>query len=170
MRRSPARVKTLPLLLLLVLLPSAAPAAPAAGANLCHASENDYFSCATGRRAGVSLCGSLPASLQYRYGTRTRLQLQFPDQATQGARELRFAHYSRFQVDRAEVSFTRAGVDYTVFDYTENDHRRAGVNVIASDGVEHPVRCIGAIHGALAPLGKDLPCDTDSALNGGRCP
>lgn len=119
-------------------VPTAAPAAPAAGANLCHVPEIDYFSCATGRSAGVSLCGSLPGRLQYRYGTRARLQLQFPDQATQGARELRFAHYSRFQVDRAEVSFTRAGVDYTVFDYTENDHRRAGVNVSTPDGVEHP--------------------------------
>lgn len=170
MRRSPARVKTLPFLLLLVLLPSVAPAAPTDGANLCHVPETDYFSCATGRSAGVSLCGSLPGRLQYRYGTRARLQLQFPDQATQGARELRFAHYSRFQVDRAEVGFTRAGVDYTVFDYTENDRRRAGVNVSTPDGVEHVLRCVGAIHGTLAPLGKDLPCDTDNALNGGRCP
>lgn len=115
-----------------------ATAVPAAGVNLCHVPETDYFSCATGRSAGVSLCGSLPGRLQYRYGTRVRLQLQFPDQATQGARELRFAHYNRFRVDRAEVGFARTGVDYTVFDYTENDHRRAGMNVIMSDGVEHP--------------------------------
>ena len=158
------------LLLLVAILPLAASAAPPVNAALCHAAETDYFSCATARHATIRLCGSLPDRLQYRYGDKTRLQLQFPAQATQGARELRFAHYSRFRVDRTEVTFTHGGVDYAVFDYTENGQRSAGVNVGTPDGVEHVLLCSGTIHGRLAPLGTSLRCDPDNALNGGRCP
>ncbi|OOG55454.1 hypothetical protein B0E48_12440 [Rhodanobacter sp. C03] len=145
-------------------------AAPSFAGTLCHAPETTYFSCETSRHKTISLCGHLPASLQYRYGTAARMDLQFPEQASKGAELLRYAHYSRFQTGRAEVTFSHLNADYAVFDYTESGKRRAGVHVTTTSGSELEIRCVGPIGGQLIPLGKSLGCDSDSALNGGACP
>lgn len=156
--------------LALFFLPACAWSAPSSTSSLCHAPEVTYFSCDTNRHKTVSLCGALPASLQYRYGSAAQLEMQFPHAAAQGLEQLRYAHYDRFQTDRSEVTFSRADTDYAVFDYTEDGRRRAGVHVTTTDGTEHEVSCVGPIRGQLAPLGKELGCDSDSALNGGQCP
>jgi hypothetical protein len=137
---------------------------------LCHAPETTYFSCETSRHKSISLCGTLPGDLQYRYGTGTPGELRFPQQASNGPRQLLYAHYSRYQTDRSEVTFRRVGTDYAVFDYTENGQRSAGVHVTTADRAGHELRCAGPIRGQLLPLGKSLRCDSDSALNGGQCP
>lgn len=137
---------------------------------LCHAPEATYFSCETSRHRTISLCGTLPGDLQYRYGKGAQVELQFPRTASNGPQQLLYAHYSRYQTDRSEVTFSRAGSDYAVFDYTENGQRSAGVHVTTADGTEHDVRCAGSIQGQLLPLGKSLRCDSDNALNGGQCP
>lgn len=124
----------------------------------------------TNRHRTISLCGVLPAVLQYRYGTVAQVELQFPEQASKGAEQLRYAHYSRYRTDRAEVSFIHADIGYAMFDYDEDGQHSAGVHVTTADGAEHEVRCAGPIHGQLASLGKSLRCDSDNALNGGRCP
>lgn len=157
--------------LLLSLLPSCAGfVQPPAGGSLCHAPETTYFSCRTTRHTTVSLCGTLPSTLQYRYGRGAQVALQFPDDPATGARQLGYAHYSRFRVARTEVTFSHVGADYAVFDYTENDRRSAGVHVTTADGRASEVRCAGPVQGQLAPLGKSLRCDSDNALNGGQCP
>ena len=137
---------------------------------LCHAGEQTYFSCPTKRHKTISLCGSLPATLQYRYGKPPAVELAFPDDAAQGTRQLATAHYARYQTDRTEVTFSRNGVDYALFDYTEGGHRTAGVRVTTPDGTDHEVDCAGAIRGELGTPAKSLQCDTDNALNGGACP
>ena len=157
--------------LLLSLLPSCAGSVqPPAGGSLCHAPETTYFSCRTTRHTTVSLCGTLPSTLQYRYGRGAQVALQFPDDPATGARQLGYAHYSRFRVARTEVTFSHVGADYAVYDYTENDRRSAGVHVTTADGRASEVRCAGPVQGQLAPLGKSLRCDSDNALNGGQCP
>ncbi|MGN2244187.1 hypothetical protein ACFWZU_11825 [Frateuria sp. GZRR33] len=137
---------------------------------LCHAGETTYFSCTASSGKTISLCGNVPAALQYRYGKASKLELAFPRDASQGARQLGYAHYTRFQVARTEVGFTRVDVDYAVFDETEDGRRAAGVRVTTADGREHEVACAGAIHGRLETLGGSLRCDADNALNGGNCP
>ena len=137
--------------------------------SLCHARETTYFSCGTARHKTISLCGALPSNLQYRYGSATRLELEFPKLASDGPGRFRYAHYARFQTDRAEVSFHHADTDYAVFDYNENGRRSAGVQVTTANGKELQVRCAGAIRGNLDGLGQILQCDTDSALNLGGC-
>lgn len=156
--------------LVLFFLPACAWSAPSSTGSLCHLPEATYFSCNTSRHKTISLCGALPASLQYRYGSAARVEMQFPDAAGQGPEQLRYAHYGRFQTDRSEVTFSRADTDYAVFDYTEDGRRRAGVHVTTADGAEHEASCVGPIRGQLAPLGKQLRCDSDNALNGGQCP
>lgn len=160
----------LAMLLVLPLVPAWVHAEAPVASSLCHAPETAYFSCDTARHRTISLCGRLPADLQYRYGTAARIELQFPDQAAQGAQQLRYAHYSRFQTERSEVTFSHADTDYAVFDYTENGRRSSGVHATRADGSEVEIRCAGPVHGQLAPLGKHLRCDSDNALIGGHCP
>lgn len=118
----------------------------------------------------MSLCGALPSALQYRYGKSGKVELAYPDDAAQGARQFAVAHYSRYQTERVEVGFSHGDADYTLFDYTENGQRSAGVQVATAAGKSAEIRCVGDIDGTLAPLVKSLRCDTDSALNGGQCP
>lgn len=98
------------------------------------------------------------------------MELKFPGDAAQGVRLFAFAHYSRYQAERTEISFSHDDADYTLFDYTEEGHRTAGAQVATMDGKTAEIRCAGSIHGVMAPLGKSLRCDPDSALNGGHCP
>jgi len=146
----------------------ASPATSLAG-GLCHAGETTYFSCPTATGKTISLCGSVPSALQYRYGRASRVELVFPQDASHGPLQLAYAHYTRYQVERTEVGFSRADVDYAVFDYIERGQRMAGVRVARSDGSEREVACAGDIQGRLETLGKGLRCDPDNALNDGGC-
>ncbi|HTV86854.1 MAG TPA: hypothetical protein VME63_15750 [Dyella sp.] len=143
---------------------------PARAGGQCTAQETTYFSCDTARHKAISLCGATPSALQYRYGKPPQVELKFPDKPSDGVNQLRYAHYTRFQVDRSEVTFSHGGVDYAVFDYTEQGKRTAGVHITLADGSEHEVQCAGPIEGRLSTLAKSLRCDADNALNGGNCP
>lgn len=138
-------------------------------ASLCRAGETTYFSCPTARHKTISLCGRLPA-VQYRYGKADKVELAFPADASQGSRQLAYAHYMRYRTERSEVGFGHDGVDYAVFDDTEDGRRRAGVRVTTAEGIDHEVACNGPVEGDLDSLGKSLSCDADNALNGGNCP
>lgn len=155
---------------LLVLASCSACATQPVAGSLCDASQTTYLSCQTARHKTISLCGALPSALQYRYGKAGHVELAFPGDAAQGAQQFAYAHYGRYQVERSEISFSHGDADYTLFDYTEDGHRTAGVQVSTADGKAAEIRCAGVIQGALSPLGKSLRCDTDSALNGGQCP
>jgi hypothetical protein len=151
-------------------LTAAAPVRPhSSSGDLCHAGETTWFSCATRRHKTISLCGQTPFLVQYRYGTPARVEFAFPQHPEEAPKALASAHYMRFQVERTEVTFRRLGVDYAVFDDTENGQRSAGVRVTAADGTEHQTTCKGPITGHLLTLARHLRCDPDNALNGGRC-
>jgi hypothetical protein len=161
-------MKALALITALALVPVLAHAAAPVG--LCSASETVFLSCRTKEKKWISLCGALPKSVQYRFGTRARPELLYPEKAEEGPQKLRYAHYFRFQVDRMEVSFSNLGVEYSVFDYHDGADRHAGVRVKTTDGKEHEFPCIGTVSGRLVGLQDTLPCDADSALTGGNCP
>jgi hypothetical protein len=164
----PGRIQAAFLLLSLICV--GASANQPAPASLCGAAQTTYFSCHTARHRTLSLCGALPSALQYRYGTPGKIELSYPDDAAQGAKQFAFAHYSRYQTERVEISFSHGDADYTLFDYTENGKRSAGVQVATSAGKSAEIRCASEIKGTLAPMARSLRCDTDSALNGGQCP
>jgi hypothetical protein len=148
---------------------------------LCRQGEEVFFSCPVkdGTRI-VSLCGSrrLTAQegyLQYRFGRPGKLELEHPKRR-QGAQEtFRYAHYSRYQVDRVAVSFQRGGFTYTLFDSYEGDApppaRDQGVQVTPSRAgrKEVTLACRGAATGNLSSLSSILPCDKDDPLNMGEC-
>jgi hypothetical protein len=89
---------------------------------LCRSGETVYFSCKIVRSGKlISLCGNALDKpdrfwLQYRFGSRKKLELAYPE------RKVSFSH-SGFDVDHlrrvqgfdTEVSFSRGGWSYTVF-------------------------------------------------------
>lgn len=151
-----------------LLLPMAG-AADALPPSLCGAQEGLVFACSVGGGKHLSLCGVPPATLQYRFGTAARTELAFPADAADGVRRLRLAHYQRAQVERTEINFSIGDIDYTVFDDTRGGRRRAGVAVQREGQPEQQLPCRGRISGALLPLKPHLPCDAESALQGGSC-
>ncbi|MEO7055446.1 MAG: hypothetical protein ABI281_05750, partial [Caldimonas sp.] len=106
-------------------------AGPGAAVGLCSADEQAIFSCVVaGSGKTVSLCASKAlekgrGTLAYRFGRPGRIELTFPDAAAAGDSlvQFRHAHYMRSRVDRTELSFTRAGHDYAVFDYYDADEK-----------------------------------------------
>lgn len=150
----------------------AASAAAGQAAGLCRTDETVYFACQTTRSRTINLCGGPApgASLQYRLGHRGKAELQYPADPTQAGRSLFFSHYMRSQVDRVEVRFENQGNEYVVFDYTEGAKRRSGVRVTTRSGKEQELACVGPVSSRLSEPENALPCDVDSALNGGKCP
>lgn len=153
-------------LLLVALAASQAHAAHAQ--SLCAKDETTYFSCPASHGRSINLCGKSPQTLQYRFGKPGRVELAFPARPEEGADAFRYAHYSRFQVDRFELRFDNAGTEYVLFDYVESNRREAGVGV-TQGGKEISVSCRRPVRSRLGELEGKLKCDTESALTGGAC-
>lgn len=154
---------------LLVLATFGAQADASGEQGLCHPSEEAFFTCQTAKKTTISLCAPQPKALQYRYGTPGKVQLAFPSEVVGSSKRFRIATYARLQVHRTEVTFSNAGVDYALFDYTEDGASRAGVRVVMPDGKEREFVCKGPVDSRLTELTSVLECDADNALNGGAC-
>jgi hypothetical protein len=162
-------------LLLLALLVSASQHAQAKvpNASLCHAPEVTYFSCQTTAKKIISLCGNGSNSLQYRFGKPRALELQFPKDSADGAKQFKYSHYFRPQTDYWELRFANSDVNYTVFERWADGQKSAGVEVRlanAKEGDEKQIACVGKFSSKLDALKSTVPCDADSALNMGSCP
>jgi hypothetical protein len=136
---------------------------------LCEREEVRYFSCQTARGKAIALCGRDNRFVQYRFGKRGKIELQFPA-SVDSPETLRYASYMRFETESYEVTFTSSGVRYSIFDYTEGKERSAGVRVTNASGNEVVVACAGKIYSRLSQLESRLPCDADNALNLDGCP
>jgi hypothetical protein len=148
---------------------------------LCRQGEDILFSCPVKDRTTiVSLCGSkhLTAQqgyLQYRFGRKGHIELEFPAQRQGTQKMFRYAHYSRYQVNRMVVSFQRGGYTYALFDSYEGEvlpkTRQQGIQVIPSGAARKEVTlmCRGPALGDLSNLSSLLPCDKDDPLNLGEC-
>ena len=90
--------------------------------SLCTKDEKVVFSCSLRRSTKiVSLCSSQKLTkdagyLQYRFGTPGKIELEFPDVRDESRKAFKYSHYFRAKVDSTEVSFSRSGYTYAVFD------------------------------------------------------
>jgi hypothetical protein len=90
--------------------------------SLCTKDEKVVFSCPLRRSTKiVSLCSSQKLTkdagyLQYRFGVPGKIELEFPDVRDESLKAFRYSHYFRAKVDSTEVSFSRNGYTYAVFD------------------------------------------------------
>ncbi len=134
----------------------------------CANSESVVFACRTAQKRWIGLCETPSKALQYRFGRERQVELRYPADPDGAADAFRFARYSRYRTERVEVTFANAAVDYAVFDYREGGTRRSGVRV-TTNGKEREILCAGPVRSRLPELEKTLRCDSDNALNGGRC-
>jgi hypothetical protein len=141
----------------------------AAGAGLCTAAETAFFSCQTAGKKWIGVCGSPSGAVQYRFGRPGRIELAYPADPADAADSLYLTHYTRFQVDRSELTFTNQGVGYAVFAYRERGRRSAGVRMTLAPGKDREIACAGPIASALPKLHGVLGCDPDNALSLGEC-
>jgi hypothetical protein len=141
----------------------------------CTNQEQTIFSCGLAKSSKViSLCSSTKlakgqGALAYRFGPLGKVELEFPSSSTNSLQQFRHSHYSRFQTDRTEVSFSIGKYDYSVFDYYDGDEKpkeSRGVRVgsTGGKGKETVLLCGGAVKSELQKLEGVIPCDTDSAL------
>lgn len=152
------------------------PAAEALAAeNNCSAGETVIFSCAVGRGAKVvSMCASpsltaKSGTLYYRFGAPSKIELEYSTKPNGAAQEFRYAHYSRYQTERIEVTFAIGSHTYALFDYyeeSENPKYNRGVRV-STEGAkaqETILSCKGTVTTILHLLEGKVPCDAESAL------
>lgn len=155
-------------------------AAPAtAGESHCSNNERVIFSCPIAKsNKVVSLCASPDLSktkghLAYRFGAVGNVELEHPSTPAGSAKKFRHAHYSRYQTDRFEVSFSIGQFTYSVFDYYEESEKvkeRRGVHVSPGEGAaatEITLSCVGPVTARLHKLEDIVPCDAENAL--ARC-
>jgi hypothetical protein len=134
---------------------------------LCEKQEERFFSCQTARGKSIALCGGGDGVVQYRYGTRGKIELRYP---TKPDNSLQYAGYMRFQTESYEITFSDSGAKYSVFEYTEDSEHSAGVRVVKTSGEEVVFECAGKVFSRLSKLESRLPCDKDNALNLDGCP
>jgi hypothetical protein len=90
--------------------------------SLCTKDEKVVFSCPLRRSTKtVSLCSSQKLTkdagyLQYRFGLPGKIELEFPDNRADSLKAFKYSHYFRAKVDSTEISFSRNGYTYSVFD------------------------------------------------------
>jgi len=155
----------------IALAAAAAPIAAAAPpASLCTSEETVYFECTMASGELLAICGTLPESLQYRFGRPGAIELAYPAVANEGPKALLLARYHRYRTDRVALRFEREGVSYTVFDDQEEGRRRGGVEVKTADARVHERACTGQVASRLGELIGVVACDRESALAGGTCP
>ena len=144
-----------------------------AAPTLCQPHEKVVFSCEVGRaQKVVSLCASRDLSaeggaLAYRFGLPGHIELEFPrDRTLASAKQFRYAHYSRYQVDRTEVSFNLGQYSYSVFSYFDGEEKpgtRQGVRVLRGKN-ESVLSCRAEAATDFSVLEAAVPCDGESAL------
>lgn len=147
-----------------------------AGANesLCRKDEDIIFSCRTDRVGKlVSLCASpgltnQAGTLYYRFGAPSNVELEYPKPPHGAAEKFRYAHYSRFQTERYEATFSLGNYSYAVFDYYEEEEKIRyfrGVRVVNTHTqLESIFACRGKIVSNLHRLDGKVPCDAENAL------
>ena len=102
-----------------------------ASTSLCAKDEKIVFSCSLKRSMKiVSLCSSQNLTkdggyLQYRFGAPGKIELESPENRADSRKAFKYSHYFRALVDSTEISFSRNGYTYTVFDEYNGEEKPA---------------------------------------------
>jgi len=146
--------------------------------SLCNKKDIVYFSCSTGNKKTVSLCGTINNSnltgLYYRFGQKEKIELEYPAIDKREALDLfRYNEYHRALTQHYHVSFINANQRYTIYSYYNGDgsegdsfeHGIYGSDAASETEVQNfNIKCLKNIIVNIHPLTKILHCDFDSAL------
>jgi hypothetical protein len=146
--------------------------------SLCTPEEKIVFSCVAGKGSKIaSMCASSgltakSGTLYYRFGTSSNVELEYPNKPNGSAQHFKYAHYSRSETQRTEVTFDIGQFTYTIFDYDEEREnppvsRGVRVTTAGSGAGESTLNCKAAATSKLQQLEGKVPCDAESALS--RC-
>jgi hypothetical protein len=160
-------MRSLPIVLALVCLDSVA------SASLCDPAEAIVFSCEISpSRKTLSLCASKDLErdrghLAYRFGALGHIELEFPRRGTpSSAKQFRYAHYFRSQVDRTEISFRTGGYSYTLFSYVDGEAKPEstdGVRILHGKA-KTELLCGAQSAADFTKLEAAVPCDEGNSF------
>jgi hypothetical protein len=146
----------------------------AANESLCYKGEDVIFSCKTDRVPKVvSLCASpgltnKVGTLSYRFGVLSNVELEYPKSPHKSAEKFQYAHGSRFQTERYEVTFSIGSYSYAIFDYYEGEEKikyLRGVRAVNTATQRESIfACRGDLTSKLQRLDGKVPCDAENAL------
>ena len=123
---------------------------------------DNYFLCNTSKGA-LSLIG-IDNQLIYEMNNQHGNKFQYVSEALSYSGFL-YNHYSRFQTNYFNISFSQGRYKYTVFSNYENGSSMRGVSVIdMKTKKEYVYNCNDYKVDKLSDLAKKLQCDTDNAL------
>ncbi|MCU6177086.1 hypothetical protein KWH82_23095 [Citrobacter cronae] len=123
---------------------------------------DNYFLCNTSK--GTLSLTDIDNQLIYEMSNQHGNKFQYISKASRYSGFL-YNHYSRFQTDYFNISFSQDGYKYTVFSNYENGSSMSGVSVVdMKTKKEYVYNCNDYKVDKLADLVKKLQCDTDNTL------
>jgi hypothetical protein len=142
---------------------------------LCNPSEIVVFSCPIARSTKIaSVCASETLTeqkgyVQYRFGTRKKIELEFPKDRQGSVDQFVLSFYMRPMVTRASISFEIHGNRYAVTsdDESEEGYERHehGVDVVTATGKHVSLPCGKGVKADFLHVRDAMPCEADESGN-----
>ena len=153
--------------MVLILPPARAPQAPAPDTH-CTRIERIVFSCATASKKVISLCASrpprTPATMQYRFGPPTQLELVYPRDDGPLREHFRGSRLMYAGGGGAWIAFDNGGFTYFVYTAVGKDFEKEGIVVRKGDAIVASLLCEGPFTSEIGPAffeEADLPSGAD---------
>lgn len=146
-----------------------------AAETLCNPSEIVVFSCPIARSTKIaSVCASETLTeqkgyVQYRFGTRKKIELEFPSDRQGSVNQFVLDFYIRPMVTRASISFEIHGNRYAVIsdDESEEGYERHehGIKVVTATGKNVSLPCGKRVKSDFLHVRDVMPCEADESGN-----
>jgi putative hemolysin len=136
----------------------------AASPTHCRAEESRVFNCVIEgpEELVLSVCASDPLGdrggyLQYRFGPRDRVDLEYPERHAGSYEAFEYTRYTRPRTTFLRLGFKVGNYKYSVSQDSAQEGSAAGVRVTMPDGGKTRFRCRDAAEGSLMKLEKHVP-------------
>jgi hypothetical protein len=122
--------------------------ASASASPLCNAAEQTLWHCTLKYHKMSAICASKDLSatagyLQYRFGTRDKIELEFPTIRKQTQQQFRYSRYFRYQTQYDSVRFVNNGYNYALNYYAAGDVGASLLETVTlSLGKEKEMQCL----------------------------
>jgi hypothetical protein len=151
---------------LIALLMAVSPALAVGGEpkSLCTTKEKVVFSCSTTAGKLISVC-SKGESVQYRFGRRGKVELEYPKAEDFKPQSFEYFHYFRPNEDRVSLSFDTGDAEYSIYSNSEGASTSAELSVkIKKTGRFQSLRCAGAAQENWYEIERKVEC-SDEPMN-----
>jgi hypothetical protein len=142
--------------------------------SLCNSGDYVYYSCRTGNKKFISLCGKgqpeQPEYIYYRFGKPDKVEMEFPEEKDKSSyRKFRYNHYFRYRTTYFNITFRNGSYGYYLYNDYDGDtpdekvEAYSGIRVEKEDGSNKPVYipCASDVEGGLGNLVLFLECNEE---------